>query len=106
MKRTPGVNIVLFTSSFAVVKSAIHMLISPGYLMRFTPKVRWVRYGSYFGGRKFTTIHPFVTYFRQFSGIALCCIKTIVSVLFTLPPIPCASRPISFAKDFIHTGIY
>ena len=43
MKHAPGVEMVIFMNSFAVFRSAIHVLTSPGNFMRFPSTLMWVQ---------------------------------------------------------------
>lgn len=53
-----GVEMTLLKSILAVVKLAVGVLTSSGYLMRLPPTVSWVRWVSSFCGRMFTQILP------------------------------------------------
>ena len=71
-KRNSGVEIVRLMNNIDVARSAVCVLKSPGYLIRLLRNLIRVQYRSSFWGRQYTTIFPYVTYLRLFSGIMLC----------------------------------
>ena len=88
MKRSSGVEIVLLNNNFDIVISAVCVLNSPGYLIRFPPTVRRVRYGSYFGGKnpqQYDHMSHLYFYFQVYffvAGKTLClCLQTWCRIL-------------------------
>ena len=78
-EHTPGVEMVLLTKSFAVVKNDVCVMTSQVYLMMLLPTVRRVQHGSSFWGWQLTTIHPYVTFFRYSLGFTHVSFKNSIS---------------------------
>ena len=71
-----GVLNTLFHRSLDVVKSAVLVYSSPGYVMRLPPAVIRIRFGSSFCGQKSTTTFAYVTTLSEGMCFILSCVMT------------------------------
>ena len=93
MKWPSSVDMTEFQMILKVVRSAVFVLLSPRYTMRYPPTVQQTRRGLALAGRFAATIFRYV--FILSFGILCLKRKCIVSVPFiSLGLKPCARRPI------------
>ena len=66
-----GVDMMLFSSIFIVVISAVGVYVGPSYFIRLPPAVRRTRCRICLCGRSVATMFPYVIWCRQSSGMSL-----------------------------------
>ena len=103
MKWAPGVDMVMLSRHFVVVKLAQWVVVAPGKLRWSPPTVTWTRFTSALVGLMEEKIRAYVT--LRTWGIADFAIKKTVLVPFcTRLPTPWARRPKSLASALIQVS--
>ena len=98
-----GVETTIFDTILDVVVSAVGVITSTEFSMRFPLTVNLVGLGFYFCWRQSTTMRPYIIYLRCSLRIFLQSTNKMVSNPLTFLPKPCYNLTSLFTNDFCHT---